>query len=387
MDIAIVAPCPIPYMIGGAENLCRGLQDHLNENTSHQAELIKLPSRELEFWDLIDSYRRFAELDLTGFDIVVSSKYPAWMVHHPRHVIYMLHRLRGLYDTYDVMQLPPDYPDPPRAVVELRAFMEQNAGRREALPEFFERVAALRGAPGVREDLFAFPGPFIRELVHFLDAVGLAPEAIARYGAISAAVAERDGYFPVGEDVFVVHPPTGLEAISARERGKYLFTVSRLDRPKRIHLLIEAMKHVRSKVDLWIAGTGPAEAELHEQAAGDKRIVFTGRVSNDRLALLYTAARAVAFIPHEEDFGLVTLEAMRAGKPVITATDSGATAELVSHGVNGLIVEPTPEALAAAIDELWSDRRAAKRMGRVALERAKLVSWDALVRELERVAA
>ena len=95
MDIAIVAPCPIPYMIGGAENLWRGLQDHLNEHTAHQAELIKLPSRELAFWELLDSYRRFAELDLTGFDLVVSSKYPAWMVNHPRHVVYMLHRLRG----------------------------------------------------------------------------------------------------------------------------------------------------------------------------------------------------------------------------------------------------------------------------------------------------
>ena len=386
MDIAIVAPAPIPYMIGGAENLWRGLQDHLNENTSHQAELIKLPSRELEFWDLVDSYRRFAELDLTGFDVVVSSKYPAWMVSHPRHVVYMLHRLRGLYDTYDVMHLPHDYPDPPPAVIELRAFMEENAGRRDSLPEFFERVAGLRRAPRVRDDLFAFPGPFIRELVHFLDGVGLAPDGIARYGAISAAVAQREGYFPPGADVFVSHPPTGLEAITARGRGRYLFTVSRLDRPKRIHLLIEAMKHVRSKVELWIAGTGPAEGELRELAAGDERIVFLGRVSDERLRMLYGIARAVAFIPHEEDFGLVTLEAMRAGKPVITATDSGATAELVNHGVTGLVAEPNPEALAAAIDELWSDKGAAKRMGRVALERARLVSWDDLVRELEVVA-
>ena len=91
-------------------------------------------------------------------------------------------------------------------------------------------------------------------------------------------------------------------------------------------------------------------------------------------------------MPHEEDFGLVTLEAMRAGKPVITASDSGGTAELVSHGETGLVVEPTPEALAAAIDELWSDRRAAKRMGRAGLERARKVTWDGLVRELEAVA-
>ena len=100
MDVAIVAPCPIPYVVGGAENLWRGLQDHINEHTPHQAEIIKLPSPEHTFADLVGSYRRFAALDLDGFDMVVSSKYPAWMVAHRRHVVYMLHTLRGLYDTY-----------------------------------------------------------------------------------------------------------------------------------------------------------------------------------------------------------------------------------------------------------------------------------------------
>ena len=67
------------------------------------------------------------------------------------------------------------------------------------------------------------------------------------------------------------------------------------------------------------------------------------------------------------------------------ATDSGATAELVTHGVDGLIADPTPEALAAAIDELWDGKRGAKRMGRAALERSRDISWDPLVAELEAV--
>ena len=119
MDIAIVAPCPIPYVIGGAENLWRGLQDHLNEHTEHQAELIKLPSREHSFWDLVDTYRRFSELDLDGFDLVVSTKYPAWMVRHPRHVVYLQHKLRGLYDTYDIDRLPLRLENAPAPVAEL----------------------------------------------------------------------------------------------------------------------------------------------------------------------------------------------------------------------------------------------------------------------------
>src|SRR3954471_9016008 len=113
MDVAIVAPCPIPYVIGGAENLYRGLQDHINEHTPHQAEIIKLSSRELSFWELLDSYRAFAALDLTGFDVVVSTKYPSWMVDHPRHVVYMLHKLRGLYDTYHFLQMPDRHPSDP----------------------------------------------------------------------------------------------------------------------------------------------------------------------------------------------------------------------------------------------------------------------------------
>src|SRR5215210_7357169 len=221
MDIAIVAPCPVPYFIGGAENLWRGLQDHVNEHTPHQAELIKLPSREHSFWELLETYRRFAELDLTGFDRVVSTKYPAWMVSHPGHVVYLQHKLRGLYDTYDIDRLPLTYPDAPPPVSALREFMDENTGRREALGEFFARLEHMRGEPGLPSDLFAFPGPFIREIVHFLDDIGLAPAAVRRYGSISATVRAREGYFPDGAEVFVAHHPTSLPGLR-RGLGRYL---------------------------------------------------------------------------------------------------------------------------------------------------------------------
>src|SRR5215210_5712957 len=223
MDIAIVAPCPVPYFIGGAENLWRGLQDHLNERTPHQAEIIKLPSREHSFWELLETYQRFAELDLTGFDLVVSTKYPAWMTSHPNHVVYLQHKLRGLYDTYDVDRLLLHYPDAPPPVLELRRFMAEHSGDRDALEELFERLALLRAARGSAADLFVFPGPLIREVVHFLDGVGLSPRAIRRYGAISATVRAREDYFPPGVDVFVAHHPTGLRGLHDG-RGDYLFT-------------------------------------------------------------------------------------------------------------------------------------------------------------------
>jgi glycosyltransferase involved in cell wall biosynthesis len=379
VDIALVAPAAVPYAIGGAENLWRALQDHINEHTPHQAEIFKLPSRELSFWELIDSYQRFAQLDLSGFDVVISGKYPAWMVSHPRHVVYMLHKLRGLYDTYHFFGMPDRHPTTAAPVQDLRAFMVEHAGKRDALPEFFARVRALDGA--VDEDLFAFPGPFVRELVHWLDDVGLAPSAITRYGAIAQTVADRPDHFPQGRDVFVAHPPTQLRITPGR-RGDHLFTVSRLDDVKRVRLIAEAMAHVRAKVELRIAGTGPDLGRLREMAAADPRIKVLGRVPDAQLLELYASARAIAFVPYLEDYGYVTLEAMLAGKPVITATDSGGATELVRDGVTGLVVEPTAEALGAAIDRLWSDKRAVKRMGAEALAVARGVTWDRVVQEL-----
>lgn len=376
MDIAIVAPCPVPYVVGGAENLYRGLQDHINGHTPHQAELIKLPTREHSFWELVDSYRRFSELDLTGFDVVVSTKYPSWMVAHERHVVYMLHKLRGLYDTWHFLGLPDRAPDAP---ADLLAFMDEQRGRREALPELFARLDAhrRRGDDGP----FGFPAPLIRTVVHFLDGIGLAPAAVHRYGAIAATVAEREDHFPPGADVFVAHPPTSLAGLRAG-RGTYLFTASRLDNPKRVALLVEALRHVDVPVELRIAGTGPEEEAIRELAGGDPRVRLLGHVSSADLARLYVGARAVAFAPYEEDYGYITLEAMLCAKPVITTTDSGGPTELVEHEVSGLVVDPTPQALGVAIERLWRDRRAGRRMGRAGLERARRVTWDGVVEGL-----
>ena len=127
MRIAIVAPSPSPFALGGAEKLWWGLCSHLNEHTRHQADIIKLPSPEADLRSLLASYERFTALDLSGFDLVITGKYPAWMVGHPRHVVYMLHRLRGLYDAYaGVAELSPLLVADAR-IAALRAFMRRAA--------------------------------------------------------------------------------------------------------------------------------------------------------------------------------------------------------------------------------------------------------------------
>lgn len=375
MKIAIVTPHPVPLAIGGAENLWWGLQDHFQNHTVHECDVIALLSPEASFWDLISSYEAFSKLDLSAYDCVISGKYPAWMVNHPNHICYMLHRLRGLYDTY----APPAEDHKVLRLPQLRNLVEwlDDAGRYpdpEQIPDLFDKLRSLKDA-GLPESVFAFPGPFIRKIVHFLDNAALSPQRIRRYAAIAETVRQRKNYFPPDATVDVLYPPPHRS--DYREGDfRYLFTSSRLDRPKRVDLIVEAMKHVSEEIPLLIAGTGPDEARLKALAGNDQRIQFLGFVPDEAMPALYADALAVPFVPYDEDYGLVTIEAMRSGKPVLTFADSGGPCEFVRDGETGFLTAPSAKALAERISELARNPQLARQMGERAKGEVAAVTWD-----------
>lgn len=374
MKVAILAPSPVPFSQGGAEAVWRGLQREITESTPHDVELVKWPVREHSLPELMASYEAFAGVDLSHFDLVITGKYPAWMVDHPRHVVYMLHPLRGLYDTYASFGLPMSVPDDEPVV---RRLLHAAKGLRERsqLPAFFGSWREVLRALGPDHPLLGFPGSLARVLVHALDALGLSRRSVQRHMAISRTVARRANYFPPGVRVDVVHPPSDLKGLHTG-RADYFFTASRLDGPKRLDLLVRAMRLYHGSVPLKIAGTGPERAKLEAAAAADPRIELLGYVPADRLVGLYADALAVPFLPLDEDLGLITLEAMASGKPVITCTDSGGPTEFVTNDVTGLAVPPTPGALAGALTTLASDPGYAARLGRTAQLRAAEVTWE-----------
>ncbi|HYC23425.1 MAG TPA: glycosyltransferase family 4 protein [Candidatus Bathyarchaeia archaeon] len=386
MKIALVAPSPVPFTIGGAENLAWGLVAALNRHTPHQAELIKLPSPEATFFEVVESYRRFSELDLSPFDLVISCKYPAWMVEHPRHVCYLLHRLRGLYDTYpavaasDPRGASDGAPSDLQELGPLRRILDEPPSRGALVP-LFDEIARLCERRDLPPELFRFPGPLARSVVRFLDAIGLSPGAQVKFCAISKTVADRPGYFPAGADVEVIHPPSHLSGFRSAA-PEHLFTVSRLDGPKRIALLIDAMRHVRADLPLLIAGTGPDEDGLRRRAAGDPRIRFLGFVKDHELVDLYARSLAVPYVPYAEDYGLVTLEAMMSAKPVVTTSDSGGPTELVVDGTTGFSVAPEPAAIAGRIDALVAQPARAAEMGAAGRCAAESIRWDDVVARL-----
>ncbi|WP_460451305.1 glycosyltransferase family 4 protein [Alsobacter sp. SYSU BS001988] len=389
MKIAIVTPHPVPFALGGAENLWWGLQTHLERHTPHRCDIIALLGSERSFWDLIASYRAFAELDLSGYDCVISGKYPAWMVKHPRHICYMLHRLRGLYDTYaQAVSDPAVFALPPvRALLDWMDEVEAYGGAADdaEIDEAFARLDALRSA-GLPDSAFAFPGPLIRRIIHFLDAGGLSPRRIARYATISDTVRRRASYFPAGVTPDVLRPPPHRDDYHGGA-FRYFFTSSRLDRPKRVDLIIEAMRGVQQEIPLLIAGTGPDRQRLEALAGSDPRIRFLGHAPDAAMADLYADALAVPFTPYDEDYGLVTVEAMKSGKAVLTTADAGGPTEFVRHGETGLVSAATPQALGEALSRVATDPDLARQMGEAARRAVEPVSWEAVAAGLLRTDA
>ena len=160
------------------------------------------------------------------------------------------------------------------------------------------------------------------------------------------------------------------ELFGPGESGPYFFYPSRLNEIKRQHVAVEAMRHVRSGFRLVLAGKPDTESygqelrrRVEEWGLQDK-VQFLGWISEEEKARWMAGAFAALYLPYDEDsYGYVTLEAFHSHKPVLTFTDSGGTDELVEHEVNGLMLEPTPEMLARAMEEPLVGRRPRPRDG------------------------
>ena len=158
------------------------------------------------------------------------------------------------------------------------------------------------------------------------------------------------------------------------EAVQILFT-GRLRYYKGLQYLIEAMPQVRPEGRLIIIGIGPMEADLRAQVARlglGERVTFTGEVSDADLPGYY--ARADLFVlpscERSEAYGLVLLEAMAAGLPVVCTELGTGTSFINQNGQTGLVVPPSnPTALAVALNELIGDPARRLEMGQRASQR------------------
>ncbi len=372
MKFAIVAPSQVPYVQGGAERLWRGLRQAI-ESEGHLCEIFNIPSRDCSFWDVIDGYKKFYDLNFDHFDVLVTGKNPAWMVRHPNHYVYMLHPLRGVYDTYHLFGLGDEIVSDNLLIQSISVACDRGIDT----SDLFAMLSELRDqCPNAAEA--ALPSPLLRKVLHRFDANAF--KSVRRVSAISKTVANRAEYFHGRKGIKAFYPVSPVVG-NASGPGKHYLTYSRLDGPKRIDLIIEAYRKARVDRPLLIVGEGPEEDKLHKLSAGVDAIQFLGRVDDARLAELLSDAHAVVFTPLMEDYGYVTAEALASGRPVITVTDSGGPTEFIKDGQNGWISEPDSEQVATSFrraEELtnWS------KMSTACKRSAAKISWTPLIADI-----
>lgn len=338
----VVCEAQVPFVRGGAEYLVRSLIGALHQR-GHEAELVSVPFKWYPKDELLAQAAAWRLLDLSEsngrpIDLVIATKFPTYFARHPHKVVWLLHQYRAAYEL---------------------------CGSR--FSEFTHSEADV----GLRSRLMRLDTDMLGECRHGYTISRNITSRLEKYNGVS---------FP---PLYPPSPYTGR--LQAGPYGDYVLAVGRLESVKRPDLQVRAMAHVDRPLRLVVAGTGTAQREteaLAESLGLSDRITFLGAVSEDRLVELYRDALAVLYTPFDEDYGYVTLEAFLAKKPVVTVSDAGGPLEFVIDEANGLVCEPQPEAIGAAIRRLAEHRARAVELGEAGFDRVRSITWDAVIDRL-----
>lgn len=206
----------------------------------------------------------------------------------------------------------------------------------------------LYGYPTAREWRKHWWGRLVGETFnYFLRKIDfLSAQRVDYFMANSKNTAQRIKKF-YRREAEVIYPPVDMQRVNHKEERNYFLTGGRLARPKRIDLAIEAC----TKLDLPLKVFGKDFAGYGEELkkmAGPK-VEFLGEINDEEKFKLMAGAKAFIFPAEEEDFGIVPVEAMAVGTPVISLK-SGGVVETVVEGKTGLFFdEPTVNSLAEAL--------------------------------------
>lgn len=145
-----------------------------------------------------------------------------------------------------------------------------------------------------------------------------------------------------------IYPPVELgHVVENVKKGNFLFVGGRLSRAKRVDLAIEACKILNLKLKVFGKGFGNIKDQLSKLA--NSNIEFVGEIDDKEKMTLFAEAKGYIFPADNEDFGIVVLEAMASGTPVI-AHNSGGVKESVIDGKTGIFFdELTVENLTEAL--------------------------------------
>ncbi|MDE7311935.1 MAG: glycosyltransferase family 4 protein [Eubacterium sp.] len=348
MKIAITT-IQAPFVSGGAEFLAENLKQALIQE-KHEAEIVTIPFMD-STPEMIENHIIASRLFALGqswagnIDLNIALKFPAYYIPHPNKVVWALHQHRAAYDLFDT------------------------------------EYSNLKDNPD---------GNYIRKVISNADCCYL-PEAKRIY-TIAENVKKRMQKYNNIHARTLYHPCPDMEKFYCKDYQNYILMPSRINITKRQMLALEAMCHTKSDIQLYIVGKADNVLErtkmldFIKKQKLQKKVRYFDFVTQEQKFELYANAKAVLFIPLDEDYGYITLEAMAASKAVITAKDSGGPLEFVIDNKTGFVAEADAKAIAEKIDELADSDAQAAEMGKKAKKHLMQmdISWANVVKELTK---
>jgi glycosyltransferase involved in cell wall biosynthesis len=184
-----------------------------------------------------------------------------------------------------------------------------------------------------------------------------------------------------GRDATVIHPFVDLDKFNYVSSDDFYFSPARLTPDKRVDAIVEAFKSMPDK-KLVVASGGSDLDKIKELAEGSNNISVLGWVSDEKLISLYGTCIASVAASYFEDFGMIAIESMASGKPMIASGDKG-FAESIIGGKTGLLINPTKSEIIGAVNTLDKDK--AISMKDPCERRAKLFSKEVFISKFKDV--
>jgi len=343
----VILTTQCPFVVGGAELHAQSLQRVLRE-FGHEAEIVAMPFKWYPAATILDHMVAARLLDVSEFmgvkiDLAIALKFPAYQMRHPNKVFWILHQHRQAYDLWD------------------------------------SGDSDLMGDPD---------GQVVREAIRKSDTIELS--GARRIFANSNNVAKRLLKYNQVKSESLYHPPPLADRLRSETSDNFFYYPSRITPPKRQEFVLRSLAHARRDFRVIFSGApdnlqyGAEMKQLARSLGVERRVEWRGFVSEDEIINFYARARGILFTPIDEDLGYVALEAMLAGKPLLTLADSGEPADLITDGVEGFVTLSEPKLFAKAMDRLAGDVALAQKMGAAGLQKYRdlNISWANVVEKL-----
>lgn len=331
----------VPLVQGGGRFIVDWLHAKLQEH-GHAVATLYVPTTD-EPAALLQQMTAFRLMKLEDyFDRVVTFRPPSHAISHPNKIVWFIHHIRVFYDLWNTEYRP---------------------------------VPDLLPWRALRHALFRADNHALQEARHVFTNSQVVSKRLLHFNGIKSEV---------------LYPPVlRPELYRAGPIGEEIVSICRIEHHKRQHLLVDAMKHVRTPVRLRLCGVGANREYVDEltrmivESGVADRVIFENRwISESEKIEWLATALAAAYIPVDEDsYGYPTIEAALAERCTLTLADSGGTLEFIENHVNGRVVDPDSRAIAEAFDQLYADRQVTRRLGAAAYERVAAldISWDHVI--------